>query len=129
MVEFAFVAMIFLTVLLGIVEFSRWVFTLNAASEATRWGARLAAVCDMNDSRIKEKMLSVLPGVTDSQISISYLPLGCGVNTCKTVQVALSGATFTPLIPFIGIEADLPTFTTSLPRELMNSTNNPVCSL
>jgi len=128
MVEFALVSMLFITLLLGIVEFSRWVFTLNAASEVTRWGARLATVCDRDDSNIKAQIRTLLPDLSDAQISITYLPTGCTANSCKTVVVALTDITFTPLIPFLPGSLPLPPFTTSMPRELMNSTNNPVCA-
>ena len=45
-VEFALVLIIFLTFLLAITDFSRMLFTWNAANEATRAGARYAVVCD-----------------------------------------------------------------------------------
>lgn len=44
-VEFAIVVALFLTVLLGILDFGRILFTWNAVGEATRWGARQAVVC------------------------------------------------------------------------------------
>lgn len=127
-IEFALVALIFFTLLLGVMEFSRWLFTLNAASEATRWGARLAVVCSMDDASIKQRMRQILPDVSDSQISIQYAPTGCGPQSCSLVTVALVDASFTPLIPFIGTSVVLPSFTTTLPRELMNSAGNPVCT-
>lgn len=126
-VEFALVALFFLTLLIGIMEFGRWLFTLNAASEATRWGARLAVVCDMNDADIKARMRAISRGLTDEQISISYSPAACDTSACL-VTVALSDVTFTPLIPFMGVAAPVPPYSTSLPRELMDSTDNPVCS-
>lgn len=126
-VEFALVALFFLTLLIGIMEFGRWLFTLNAASEATRWGARLAVVCDMNDADIKARMRAISRGLTDAQISISYAPAACDTSACL-VTVTLSGVTFTPLIPFMGVAVPVPPYRTSLPRELMDSADNPVCS-
>lgn len=128
LVEFAFVALIFFTILLGIMEFGRWMFVLNAANEATRWGARLATVCDLNAPVIKTKMKFMLPNVSNAQISVGYFPAGCDASTCTSVEVKLINATFTPLIPFMGLPLPIPAFTTSLPRELMNSTSNSVCS-
>ena len=128
MVEFALIASIFLMLALGVMEFGRWMFTLNAASEATRWGARLAAICDVNDAVIKEKMRSILSGVDDTQISISYAPANCSAASCRTVEVKLVNVYFTPLLPFMGIEIPVPPFTTTLTRELMNSAGNPACS-
>lgn len=131
-VEFAFVAMIFFTLLLGIMEFGRWMFTLNAAAEATRWGARLAAVCSIGDTGIEAKMRFILgsldPARTD-QILINYTPTGCNAGNCEKVKVSLQNVSFTPLIPipFMGVAVPIPPFTTSLPRELMNSDDNPIC--
>ncbi len=127
-VEFAIVALLFFTLLLGVMEFGRWMFTLNAANEATRWGARLAAVCDKDDIHIRQKMRVILGDVVDAQISIQYEPAGCDDTNCRTVEVSLINATFTPLIPFMGVAVPLPAFTTSLPRESMKSAQNPVCS-
>ena len=127
-VEFALVALIFFTLLLGIMEFGRLMFTLNAAAEATRWGARLAAVCDLGEPNIRTKMRSLLMGVSEAQISIQYAPAFCDASNCRTVAVSLVDATFTPLIPFMNAVIPLPSFTTSLPREMMSSAGNPVCS-
>lgn len=126
-VEFALVALFFFTLLIGIMEFGRWLFTLNAANEATRWGARLAVVCDMNDSQIKSRMRRISGGLTNSQINISYSPVACDTSACL-VTVQLSGVTFTPVIPLFGVAVPVPSFATTLPRELMSSAGNPVCA-
>ncbi len=126
-VEFAIVALVFFTLLIGVMEFGRWMFTLNAATEATRWGARLAAVCDQDDPHIKQKMRFILGSVTDAQIAIQYQPSGCDASNCSSVEVSLVNASFTPLIPFFGTAVALPAFSTNLPRESMASTDNPVC--
>lgn len=127
-VEFALVAMIFFTFLIGIMEFGRWLFTLNAASEATRLGARVAVVCDKDDAAIKAKMRAILSSLTNAQISINYSPSACDTSACM-VTVQLDGVTFTPVVPFLGLSVQIPRFTTSLPREYLNSegSTNPVC--
>lgn len=137
-IEFAIVAMVFLTVLIGIMEFGRWMFTLNAASEATRLGARLAVVCGKSTADqtfIKSRMRYFISSVPETQISIVYSPnatcdpdWSAGTNRCQSVSVSLSGATFTTLIPFLGGTYPIPSFTTTLTREFMSSTGNPVCS-
>ena len=138
-VEFALVALlIFFPLLLGIMEFGRWLFTLNAAAEATRLGARLAVVCSNSSAdivKIKERMRFFVGTVTNNQISITYQPgAGCDTdwnadvaNRCESVTVELNGATFTPLIPYFGVPVSIPPFTTTLPREFMKSASNPVC--
>ena len=128
LLEFALVAMIFFTLLIGIMEFGRWLFTLNAANEATRLGARLAVVCSISDAAgIKARMHQMAGGIPVSSMAIDYAPGGCDASNCKTVTVRLIGATFSPLIPLMGGSYPIPEFATSLPRELMNSAGNPVC--
>ncbi len=130
-VEFALVALIFFTLLIGIMEFGRWLFTLNAASEATRWGARVAVVCDINDSAIKARMRVMLSGLKDEQIDVTYPLSDCDTSTSACmVTVALKDVTFTPLIPFMGVAVPVPSFATTLPREYLNSESdaNPACN-
>lgn len=127
-VEFALVAIIFFTLLLGIMEFGRWLFMLNATNEATRLGARLAVVCSISDAtQIRQRMSNMSVGLPLAQMSIVYLPSGCTESNCKTVTARVVGATFQPVIPFFGGSYALPEFPASLPREYMNSTGNPVC--
>jgi Flp pilus assembly protein TadG len=127
-VEFALVAMIFFTLLIGMMEFGRWMFTLNAANEATRLGARLAVVCSISDmADIKSRMHAIASGIPVANMSIQYVPTGCTADTCQTVNVSLVSATFAPMIPLLGGNYPIPSFSTSLSREYMNSTNNPIC--
>jgi Flp pilus assembly protein TadG len=132
-VEFALVCTVFFTMLLGVVEMGRLLWTWNAATEATRLGARLAVVCDMNEPNIKTQMIGRLPSLTTSNIVIDYLnpPAAdntCTVSTCKAVRVSLTGYEYEAIIPFIPLTLDLPAFTTTLRREHMQSSGNAVCS-
>ena len=129
-VEFALVVIIFFTLLVGIAEIGRLLFTLNAASEATRLGARLASVCDKNDPAIKARMHQILGNMRDEQFDIEYLPAACDASTCKSVTVALATteanglkARFSFFIPFYSAAIDLPSFATTVPREHMNSSD------
>lgn len=127
-VEFAMVALVFFTLLLGTMEFGRWMFTLNAASEATRQGARLAVVCSLSDAPLIERRMSELTvSIAPAHMVIDYLPAGCDAGSCRTVTARVAGATFRPLIPFMGRSFAIPSFEVSLPREYMNSGQNPVC--
>jgi Flp pilus assembly protein TadG len=138
MVEFAIVAILFFSLLLGIMDFGRLLFTWNAAAEATRWGARIAVVCDKpTPDQVRTRMKRILPQLTNSNIVITYYnPAGtvdpsCTMDTCKAVEVSLSGFTFDPISPFIpGLT--MPDFRTYLLRESMEAVNaagdqNPVC--
>ena len=130
-VEFAVVAAVFFMLLIGILEFGRLLYYWNSAEEATRLGARIAVVCDKDDSAIKAQMTQIFPALPQSEIVLSYEPAGCTVNDCQRVTVSLAGnipiATF---IPFVSLSVSLPPATTSLPRESMNGMGgtNPMCS-
>lgn len=126
--EFALCSTAFFLILFGSIEFGRMLWTWNAASEATRYGARLAVVCDVNASIIKTKMQTMLPSLSTSNIVLSYLPGSCTASTCQTVTVTLTGYTFSSFIPFVSLQPTMPPFTTTLSREAMSSTSNPVCS-
>ena len=139
-VEFAIVAVVFFSLLLGIMDFGRMLFTWNAAAEATRWGARIAVVCDkLTPDQVRGSMKKILPELTDANIVINYYnPLGtinngCGQDDCKAVEVSLSGFTFRPISPFMPFGlTTVPDFRTYLMRESMEAVNaagdqNPVC--
>jgi Flp pilus assembly protein TadG len=127
-VEFAIVVSLFFVILLGIIEMGRLLWTWNAAAEATRLGARLAVVCDKNDTSIKDQMRGRLPSLQNSNITLEYFPSGCTDATCQTVRVSLTGYTHQPIIPFLSLSIPIPSFQTTLPKEFMQSTNNAVCN-
>jgi hypothetical protein len=132
-VEFALVIALFLTLLLGIMEMGRVLFYWNSAAEATRLGARMAVVCDLNDAAIRTRMQSRLGILPTSNINIQYEPAGCNVDTCQYVTVSvLAGVSVATFLPFTPLALTLPPFSTTLPRESMRSTltglANPVCS-
>jgi len=131
-VEFAIVSVVFFTMLIGAMEMARLLFYWNSAAEATGWGARTAVVCDLNDADIKARMRGLMPMLSDPAITITYAPGGCDVNTCQSVTVSLAATTpVQTYIPFVPLSVLLPAFTTTLPRESMQSTfagvANPVC--
>lgn len=131
-VEFAIVSSLLFTVLFGVMEMGRLLWTWNAAVEATRFGARLAVVCDLNDSHIKSRMISRLPSLANSNIVVTYLnppnaDNTCTTATCKAVNVSLTGYTHNTIIPFVPLSLTLPPFGTTLRKEFMSSTSNEVC--
>lgn len=135
-VEFALVALVFFVLLIGIFEFGRVMFTWNSAVEATRRGARLAVVCDMNQAQIKTQMRNILPVITNGDIQITYLPGGCDVNSCLSVTVEIlpgsqTAGAFQYYIPFLNSAWKIPAFSTTLPRESLSNGSgidgNPDC--
>ena len=126
-VEFALIATILFTLLFGIIEFGRVLFMMNTTAEATRLGARLAVVCDPNNSAITEKMTQLAGFLSPSNISVNYEPSGCDENNCRFITVSITGLTIQTLVPLIPFDFDMPAFSTTLPRESM-SKNNPDCN-
>lgn len=127
-VEFALVSIVFFTLLLGAAEVARTLWVWNAAGEATRLGARVATVCDLNDSDIKAKMRTRLSALSNANITLDYLPAGCTSSSCESVTVTLSGFTQQSFIPFTSFQPVLPPFRTTLSREYLTSANNPACN-
>ena len=121
-VEFALIASFFFAVLFGIIEMGRVLYYLNAATEATRLGARVAVVCDMNDSAIITRMQGMLPLLTDANVNVAYLPDPCTQANCQTVTVSITGLTINTFIPYLPFSVSLPSFSSTLPRESLSST-------
>ncbi|MEJ7929746.1 TadE family protein [Ramlibacter sp. AN1015] len=124
-IEFAMVMILFLTFLLGIVDFSRMLFMWGAANEATRAGARFAVVCHDNTSAhsdaVRSRMRGVLPHIAD--ISIVWDPPACTPETCQGVTVGIENLNFQWITPMVGTLVRptfaMPRFQTYLPREVM----------
>jgi Flp pilus assembly protein TadG len=131
-VEFALVAIVFFMLLIGIVEMGRVLFTWNATAEATRYGARVAVVCGVNDAAILSRMQKIMPALTATNVSVSYSPSGCSVANCQQVSVSIQNVPVTTLIPVSAMTLMVPPFTTTLPREsMLNAIDghpNPVCT-
>jgi len=122
-VEFALVLIMFLAVVLGITDFARMLFTWSAANEATRAGARYAAVCDntADAGLVLAKMQAMLPNVTTADIV--WDPPGCSPTSCVGVRVGITGLNYNFISPLAGLAQvgaiPMPTFATYLTREDM----------
>lgn len=138
-VEFAIVVALFLTVLLGILDFGRILFTWNAVGEATRWGARQAVVCGQGSTSVLGKMQTILPTLTPANVSVQWydtsgaVSTSCDATSCGGVAVSVTGMTVAPYSPatWIGFSRlAVPGFSTYLPREIMGQDPNSssVCS-
>lgn len=131
-VEFALVLLIFLTFLLAVTDFSRMLYTWNAANEATRAGARYAAVCDdtVSQAQVLSKMQMLLPQITSINL-VWEDELGntsCSPQTCVGVTVTIVGLNYRWISPIAGMAAlapiPMPTFRTYLTREIMRQDPN-----
>lgn len=135
-VEFALVSLLLFTLVFGVIEVGRMLWIWNAAVEATRLGARVAATCDLvalspvnADNVVKKRMRDRLPELTASQVVVAYLPTNCSAATCQAVRVSLSGYEHQTLIPLLPLKVTLPAFPTTLRREAMSSTGNTACNV
>jgi Flp pilus assembly pilin Flp len=126
-VEFALIAALLFTLLFGVIEMGRVLFYWNTATEATRLGARLAVVCNQDESAIKNRMKNMLGVLESGNIDVDYFPGGCNQDNCRSVTVSITGITVSTMIPLIPLSIPMPSFSTSLPRESMNSIN-PDCA-
>jgi hypothetical protein len=139
-VELALVSLVaFVPLLFGIVQMGLVFFTLNFATEATRFVARTAVVCDPATSQqaaIKAHIQSQLPLIfrDGSEIQIDYNQPAACLNPgqpCVTVSIT-PGILVPDIIPFWDHTWTLPTLRTTLTRESLASSidgsANPVCN-
>jgi Flp pilus assembly protein TadG len=126
-IELALVLVLFFMFLLGVTDFSRMLFTWNAATEATRAGARWAVVCadTGNQSQVLGKMRMMVPEI--GAIALTWAPAGCDAATCAGVTVTITSLNYRWISPIAGavmpVQA-LPSFSTYLPREMMRQDPN-----
>ncbi|HJW24927.1 MAG TPA: TadE family protein [Rhodocyclaceae bacterium] len=126
-VEFALVAIVFLALIIAVIEFSMLMYVYSSAIEATRLGARIAVVCDVDDATVKARMKNMLSILEPRNISISYPASGCSAATCDPVTVRIQNLTYHASIPLVPLDFPIPDFATSLPRESLSSADNPLC--
>ncbi|NIA00037.1 TadE family protein [Massilia sp. CCM 8734] len=126
-IELAFVLVVFFMFLLGATDMARMLFTWNAATEATRAGARYAVVCadPTNDGQVLQKMRMMVPEI--GAVALAWEPAGCDAASCAGVTVTITALHYHWLSPLPGALVPvraLPTFSTYLPREMMRRDPN-----
>ena len=127
-VEFAIVGVVFLTVLFALIDFSRLFWDMAALDESTRRGARVAAVCPVNDPQVAQVALfaGLVPSLGTEHILVQYLdedgavvgsPGGAGYGKIRYVRVGIQNFQLQTFIP--GLTSVLPTpgFVTTIPSE------------
>jgi len=134
-VEFAIVGGVFFLVLFGVAEIARAIYTWNALTEATRRGARVAAICPLNHAAIARVTVfqagdsgvpqAVLPGLSPANVDLAYLdadgqpiadPFG-NFGLIRYVRVGITGYQHNFVVSMIGGSIDAPQFYSTLPRE------------
>ncbi len=138
LLEFALVTLVFFILAFGIIEFGRALWTWNTIAEATRAGARYATTATPTgtDTEIKKMVVykdpnatagstPVLPGLTESNVTVDYLMNNGTAAASKAVadiiQVSITGYQFPFLVTLFGPSLTLPPFKTTLPLEGMGA--------
>ncbi len=134
-VEFAIVGAMTFVVLIGVIEVGRVFFVLNALEEATRRGARVAAVCEVNDPAIADITVfssalspgnsTLVGGLTSGNVVVEYLTsTGAAIadpmadyGDIAFVRVRIVNYQHQLLIPIVARTFTVPPFATTLPRE------------
>ena len=131
-VEFALVAVVLFTLIFGVIEVARAFFVASVLDEATRRGARMAAVCPINDPAVALTAAfnnALISDLDTSDIVVEYLD-GTGTivgspatpanfRLIRYVRVRVVGYQHRMNIPFVsGLAAFfMPEFEAVLPRE------------
>ena len=131
LVEFAIAGTIFLTVVFGVLEFGRLLYTHNALRDAARRGVRYATV-RKNDAAgqtaVKNMVVygdpnanpatatPVLPGLTTANVVLGYSNYN-GLELSARATVSITGYQFQFNIPMFGTTMNMPDYKTSLPGE------------
>jgi len=130
-VEFAVVGLLFFTVLFALIDFSRLFWNLAALDEATRRGARVAAVCPPDDEGkmyVAQTALfgGLIPGLETQHIRVEYLNIdGTAVNpttavgygSIRHVRVSIEDFKLQTFIPGLQRLLPTPSFETTIPSE------------
>lgn len=139
-VETAIVGTVAMIVLFAVFEVGRVFFVMNALEEATRRGARVAAVCQVNDPAINRITIfndSATAGasplvfnLTPANVNVDYLddnggvvgdPVGNFIDI-GYVRVGITNYQHQLIIPLFVRTINMPAFATTLPRESLGVT-------
>ena len=124
LVEFSIAATVFLTVMFGVIEFGRALWTHNALTDAARRGARYAVVhkaIEVGD--VKNVVVygdpaggtkPLVENLTTDNVQVNYngFTLDGG-----TVQVTITGYEFNFVVPIVSTKIQMPSYTTTLTGE------------
>ena len=132
-VEFAIVGLLLFVVLFAVIEFGRALFIMNMLTEASRRGARMAAVCPVGDPKPASAAVfdsgsgssAVVSGLTTANILIEYLDVNGTVIASPAanfgqihyVRATVVGFSVSLVIPTIMPTLPMSGFSTTLPRE------------
>jgi Flp pilus assembly protein TadG len=143
-VEFAIIGSIVMVLLFAVFEFARAFFVYNMLEETTRRGARLAAVCPVNDPAVRQIAVfntsgggSASPlvyGLTTGNVEITYVNDAGAVigdpitdyDSIAYVRARIVGFQHQLLIPMFMRTFAMPSFVTTVPRESLGVSKDGV---
>jgi Flp pilus assembly protein TadG len=123
LLEFAIGATVFLTIMFGVIEFGRCLWTHNALSDAARRGARYAV---NHPEAAKEDVQKVavygdvdgtkplVDNLATSNVDVKYTNFGLGEGT---VAVSITNYQFQFNVPLVGKTITMPAYSTTLTGE------------
>ena len=127
-VEFAVIGLVLFTVIFALIDLSRLFWNLAALDEATRRGARVAAVCPVNDPFVEQTALfdGLIPTLGTQHILTEYLdedgvavadPVVADYGDIRYVRVSIQNFQLQTFIPGLQTVITMPAFATTIPRE------------
>ena len=132
-VEFSIIGSVLFMVLFGVIEFGYALFVVNTLTEATRRGARMAAVCQVGDPTPASVAVfdsgngtsTVIYGLTTSDVEIDYLDASGAViadpssnfGLIRYVRAKIVNFQLPLMIPFVMPTLQLSGFSATIPRE------------
>ena len=124
LVEFSIAATVFLTVMFGVIEFGRALWTHNALADAARRGARYAVLnAETKKDDVKKIVVygsldadakPMLDNLTTDNVDVVYEGFGMDVGT---VQVTIKEYDFEFIVPIVSTTIRMPHYTTTLTGE------------
>lgn len=135
LVEFVLSYAIFMFLVFGCIEVARMMYTWSALTYVTQRGARVAAVCPVNDQNIAQIAVfgtgsnsnsQIIPGVNSGHIAVAYQDTNGSATSnyadIRYVTVSIENYSHQMLIPdlltnFVSPDVLSPSFSTTLPAE------------
>lgn len=130
-VEFAIIGFVLFLTIFALIETGRLLWVWESLEEATRRGARVAAVCPVNHPAVANVTVfnnpssggasAILYGLSTTNVTVSYLNQNGApeTNWCDIdyVRVQITGYVHNFMIPIVGSFLNAPDFVTTLPAE------------
>lgn len=144
LVEFAIIGLLLFTLLFGVLEMGRLYFTVGTLNEVVRRGARLAAVCNVQDPVVLRRAIfnaateagasRLIGSLETADLTLVYLDVNGvavpspgdldnadGFSAIRYVQLRVENFPFELLIPGFRGAFTLPVFRSTIPRESLGS--------